>query len=154
MKLVHKGNLYIQRKDLLWLNTISGILPLECTDAFFPKGIITVNYDLNELIQVHNSNLINLLEKCAWLADYHVLNSYSNKDLETLLNVKKERLKELENKFYNVSDSNKKNDILNEIHLLDYEIECLKDITIYRNNNYDLEQQCQEYANLNDSFKR
>ncbi len=124
-KMTDKGIL-VQKKDILKIYSIYGIVPDRIQVKAFPKGL-SENVDAEEFVLFDEQIDIKIINQFEWILDCDKLFNCSLEELYERVNINKDRLKmlrdELENKLDNNTLENTLEKLKCEIELLDYEIE-------------------------------
>ncbi len=127
--------IYVQKKDILSIYSIYGILPTRLMDKIFPEVFYNNHYNIEEYVLINETIDINTINSFEWIVDYDELCERSLEELREMVLIKTERSKELNDKFVNMSKDLRAEEFISEIKSLDYEIQEIKDVILEKERN-------------------
>ena len=130
MKLIDDDGLYVQKRDILSIQSIYGLFPTNLMDKVFPENFDKKQFNLNESIFINDPIDVKMINSFGWILNYEYLYSHSLEELKEMIAIKNERSNELHVMVMNAPNGVNSEDYISEIKSIDYEIQEIKDVIL------------------------
>ncbi len=138
MKLIDDDGLYVQKKDILSIQSIYGLFPTNLMDKVFPANFDKKQFNLNESIFINDPIDVKMINSFGWILNYEDLYSLSLEELKEMVAIKNERLYELHDMIMNAPNGVNSEDYISEIKSIDYEVQEIKDVILEKEKHINL----------------
>ena len=130
MKLIDDDGLYVQKRDILSIQSIYGLFPTNLMDKVFPENFDKKQFNLNESIFINDPIDVKMINSFGWMVKFVCSMSLSVEELKEMIAIKNERSNELHVMVMNAPNGVNSEDYISEIKSIDYEIQEIKDVIL------------------------
>jgi len=135
MKIFTKNSVYVQKNDIVYLNTYDLPIPASIFTKVFGKNITIIN-DSNryEFVRFDNQTEIDFFQKMDWIIDYNELKDLNEKDIVDITQNIITKINNMITEFNSMQKKDKINNMnmLIQCELLKYKVNSLSDFILFK----------------------